>query len=338
MAPDRQRLHLLWNGYAHAVQPPEAFASHEPVRVQRDGEPYISFASTEDPHYQALLEIIRQARATALRVPRVDMPGAEVVAGQCRWLVAPEPPDLPLRLQADITLEGAVALEWSQLAPWIGVEFELFRGAQPGFPLDSTTLIARTGLFRWVDWDAPAGVNYYALRTVSFDDEPVPSVAEVTVPAPTAPSPPQGLRKLPSSGTIRLRWQPAEAWGVRYHVARAARRSGPYARVTDQPLDQCLFVDWQAEPGTTYWYQVTALSRRDLESAGAGPLEAQASTVAEPMFVLPLDQDLVARRYPDQPSPGALKGRHRYGTAVCFWKARGMSRTNTIRVSIWGNR
>ena len=87
--PRQQRIHLLWNGYAHAVQPPEAFARHEIVPPDRDGEPVVSFTSTDDPHYQAMLTIIRQARAELLAAPRVDVPGAEVQTGTCRLFVPP---------------------------------------------------------------------------------------------------------------------------------------------------------------------------------------------------------------------------------------------------------
>ncbi|MHB8972045.1 MAG: HzsA-related protein [Pirellulaceae bacterium] len=89
---DRQRVHLLWSGYAHAVQPPEAFARHERVLPNRAGEPVVSFASVDDPHYQAMLRIIRDARETTLAVARVDMPGAEVLAGNFRQFCAPVVP------------------------------------------------------------------------------------------------------------------------------------------------------------------------------------------------------------------------------------------------------
>ena len=46
----------------------------------------VSFVSTEDAHYQKMLAIIRRAREEALAVPRVDMPGAEIIDGECRIL------------------------------------------------------------------------------------------------------------------------------------------------------------------------------------------------------------------------------------------------------------
>jgi hypothetical protein len=75
---------LLWNGYAHAVQPLDRFARQPFVPASTEGVPAVSFSSTDDPHYQQMLTIIRDARKQALDSPRVDMPGADVIAGECR--------------------------------------------------------------------------------------------------------------------------------------------------------------------------------------------------------------------------------------------------------------
>lgn len=95
--PERQRIRLLWNGYAHAVQPLDKFPRAPTVSASVPGKPAISFASVDDPHYQRMLAIIRQAREQALAAPRVDMPGAEIVGGECRPSIAP----LPATAQAD---------------------------------------------------------------------------------------------------------------------------------------------------------------------------------------------------------------------------------------------
>lgn len=84
--PRRQRLRLLWNGYAHAVKPLEQFARQSFVPASTEGLPAIRFSSTDDAHYQRMLTIIRDARKQALDSPRVDMPGADVIAGACRQL------------------------------------------------------------------------------------------------------------------------------------------------------------------------------------------------------------------------------------------------------------
>jgi mono/diheme cytochrome c family protein len=83
----RQRIRLLWSGYAHAVQPVERFPRQSLVTALHDGEPLVTFNSPDAPHYQNMLAIIRQARDQALAAPRVDMPGAKIIAGQSRQFI-----------------------------------------------------------------------------------------------------------------------------------------------------------------------------------------------------------------------------------------------------------
>lgn len=85
--PRRQRIRLLVNGYAHAVQPVERFARQSIVPLDTTGKPFVSFVSTDDLHYQKMLSIIVKGRQEVLTTPRVDMPGAKVIDGECREFV-----------------------------------------------------------------------------------------------------------------------------------------------------------------------------------------------------------------------------------------------------------
>ncbi|RIK83725.1 MAG: hypothetical protein DCC67_05615 [Planctomycetota bacterium] len=80
----RPRVRLLWNGYAHAVLPLDQFPMQRIVAPDTSGATVASLSSPDDPHYQAMLGIIRAARDKATAAPRVDMPGAKVVVGECR--------------------------------------------------------------------------------------------------------------------------------------------------------------------------------------------------------------------------------------------------------------
>lgn len=84
--PRRQRIRLLWNGYAHAVLPLDQFPRQPIVSASLPGEPVVSFASTGAAGYQQMLAVIRRAREAALAQPRADMPGAEIIDGECRIL------------------------------------------------------------------------------------------------------------------------------------------------------------------------------------------------------------------------------------------------------------
>jgi hypothetical protein len=98
--PARQRVRLLVDGYAHAVKPIKDFPRRLLPRPDTNGAPVISFASLDDTNRVRMLDIIRKARADALKQPRVDLPGAKVTGGACRARSLVEPALLP---SADLT-------------------------------------------------------------------------------------------------------------------------------------------------------------------------------------------------------------------------------------------
>jgi mono/diheme cytochrome c family protein len=76
-------------------QPPDVFRPRRQLAPNPDGPAETPFSSTDDPSYQAMLDVIRNAREAALKTPRVDMPGAQIIEGHCRQL-APLAPPLPM--------------------------------------------------------------------------------------------------------------------------------------------------------------------------------------------------------------------------------------------------
>jgi len=180
--PQRQRIHLLWQGYAHAVQPPEAFPRRPIVQYDPSGQPFVSFASSADPNYQAMLEIIRQGREKALTAPRVDMPGAEIIAGSCRHLLSPKAPDVAPPLQTVFDDEGSVVLTWEPSADTVGLRAEVHRWSENNFTPGDKTLLDRTSSFRYFDESVPAGRHHYALVLISDNGRSLPSYAAIDVP------------------------------------------------------------------------------------------------------------------------------------------------------------
>lgn len=163
VAPHPPRVRQLVNGYAHAVQPVDAFARHKMVSSDRSGKPVASFASSEDPHYQAMLAIVRNAREIALSDPRVDMPGAQIIPGASRQLVAMTlPRELP-EFRAEQTDAGGVWLSWDRRADLSGLIFELHRSdradSEPG---DGTHIVSLTR-FDYLDPKPPDDEDHYAL-------------------------------------------------------------------------------------------------------------------------------------------------------------------------------
>lgn len=74
-------------------QPPDVFRPRKKAKRNEEGKTVVLFQDTTNASYKAMLKVITQARNTALKTPRVDMPGAEIVKGKCRELTPITPPD-----------------------------------------------------------------------------------------------------------------------------------------------------------------------------------------------------------------------------------------------------
>jgi len=292
VTPENQRLHLLWSGYAHAVQPPEAFPRREIVRPDRGGEPVVSFAATSDPHYQDMLAIVAKARADALAVPRVDMPGAEVLAGTCRIFRLPELADKPPLLEATVDDQGVVSLVWGPSAQTIGLEAELHRSGSPAFSPDENTLLLRTPLFRYTDRDAPVGSRHYALVMLGPNKRGKPAYATVDVPQPLPPQPPNNLTVVPASSVIRLRWLSPPTAPMGFHVYRAKAGTEPLNKITPRPVRTTWYADADVQADVAYRYTVRSVGRLGVQSEPAPPVEGVAQVIAEPVFQAAFDDTL----------------------------------------------
>lgn len=306
--PRRQRIHLLWRGYAHAVQPPEAFPKHEVLPPDPSGKPAISFESTQNEHYQKMLSIIHGARDAALADPRVDMPGAEVIAGMCRTFQAPPVPAFAPRPVVKPDPDGVVQVSWEVSAETIGLEAELHRASQPGFSPSDETRLVRTPLGHYEDPDAPPGEQYYALLLTSPIKNSLPTYAEANVPAPLPPPAPSDLKVLSAMASVRLQWQAPELAVSGYHVYRAPAGSDNFQRITETPIRLPAFTDGRVEPDKTYRYTVRAVSRRDLESDPAAPAEATVEAIPGPVFTAPLTENADAVLLDGATLPGKKHG------------------------------
>ena len=178
--PKHQRVRQLVNGYAHAVQPVEAFTRRTYVAPDRSGVSVVSFTSTQNAHYQSMLTILRQGQKLALAEPRVDMPGAKIIPGESRQLIAlPLPEQLPA-LRATATTKG-VLLSWDRRSDLSGLTFELHRGRQPGFTPDETNQLVSLTRFDYVDPVATSGDRYYTLTLLANGQRSAPVRAAVAM-------------------------------------------------------------------------------------------------------------------------------------------------------------
>ncbi|MBM4034631.1 MAG: hypothetical protein FJ291_23045 [Planctomycetes bacterium] len=283
--PTRKRVFVLRGGYAHGVTPVEAFKAPTPAPVpEDDGKPIISFASTADPHYQAMLAIIQNGRRAALAAPRADMPGAKLLPGAHRQFIQTPIPDPLPELKASVDADCIVHLSWERSARTIGLTAELHRGKTPDFEADNKTLLVETALFQHDDPGAEPGPQHYALFLNSAERQSKPLRATVTVPAPPPPAAPAGLKATPAPGRVDLAWQ--EAGRARYNVYRAKAGAADFQRLTTEPTLELRYSDTTAPDSVQHTYVVRAVNARGAESEASAPASAAPlAEVKEPVFV-----------------------------------------------------
>jgi hypothetical protein len=314
--PKWQRVRLLWNGYAHAVKPLDAFAPAPFTPPDMSGAPLVSFASTTDKHYQMMLAAIRNGRERALLTPRVDMPGAEVLPGACRQFNPPPMPAPLPPLQATLGDDGVVQLAWERSARTIGLEADVHRSAKAGFTPDDSTLLTRTGLASFTDTSASVGRQHYAIVFVRDSQRSQPVHAALDVPQPVPPSAPVDFTATSSSGCVRLRWQSVPGRALSYNVYRAKAGSKQFDKLTAEPIGAAWFTDGTAEAQVEYAYTVRAVSRRGLEGEAAPAAVAVARLVKEPVFAASFDKDTRGRLDGGEELAGEARGGARIAGGV----------------------
>jgi hypothetical protein len=295
------------------VQPPDIVRPSLQPEWDDSGEEHVTFEGPDDPNYRRMLELIRQTRSAVLAKPRVDMPGAEVVGGQCRMQVLPALPlDSPV-LAARVAQGCSVELSWPRTAATIGFQYELHRSSTPEFEPDDSTHLGLTTAGRFTDALPPPGTQYYALVLTTDSRRAAPSFARVDVPAPLPPAPPSKIEARSLPGEIWLAWQSDRPAHVRYHVYRKAAGATALQQLTQEPLAGVTYSDLHVEVGVAYEYVVRAIDRR----GQTGPESSAATAVAkqmirQPVFVASLAADTQAGLRDGQTVRGQIQGQVRF--------------------------
>jgi len=278
------------------IMPPDVVRPAKREKPDRSGNAVVSFSSTADPRYQAMLAIIRQARAEALAQPRVDMPGAAPNPGGCRHAENLPIPTTPPPLKAAVAPDGAVDLAWARNAETIGLDFEIHRGTKPDFLPNTKTLVAETNWFQFTDSQAPAGPQTYALVLLSGEQRSKPIYTEVTVLAPPPPPAPKGLAARVGPGEVILQWDPPAPAALRYAVYRAKGDAANLEKLTKEPLAGTGYADGGLAAGVAYRYAVRAVDRRGQEGEASAPVTATPlAEMKDPLFTASFDQSADAK-------------------------------------------
>jgi len=249
------------------VQPPDVFRPRRTPAPDPGGREVVSFASTDDTTHQAMLGIIERARGAALARARVDMPGADIIPGQCRLLAPLDVPETAPQPEA-VAERGEVTLTWPRRSMQIGLTFEVHRGADEHFPPTGKTRLGTTTMFGFVDRDAPGGRQHYAVIAMYEAAHSLPARVSVHVEPPPPPEAPTRLTASGQPGRVILSWRSAGPRS-RYVVYRKAAGAAKAVKVTPEPTSSTTYFDHPPEPGQ-YVYQVRTVGRGGVESPPAG--------------------------------------------------------------------
>jgi len=183
------------------------------------------------------------------------------------------PPQAPGNLVAT-GQDGSVALAWDP-AP-TATSYNVKRGASASGPF--TTIGSPTDP-SFLDGNVSNGTTYYYVVSAinAVGEGPGSAVASATPDAPSAPEPPTNLVATPGKKKkIELSWtQPNPAASVlQNRILRSQSASGPFTEVALVNATTS-YSDPGLSSGTTYYYQVTALTAGG-ESAPSGTASATA--------------------------------------------------------------
>ena len=311
MDPKRNRIRLLRSGYAHAVRPLPHFAKQPVPPIRKGGKAEPTFASTDNPHYQAMLAIIRTGRRQALAKPRVDMPGANVIAGKPRMFIPPPVPATAPQMSVIVDEHaGTVRLSWERSARTIGLHAQVYRSDKKDFVPDKDSFMTETLLAHFVDKRSPVGTQYYALVLRDDEKQSRPVYATATVPPPPPPTPPTGIDAIGAVGRVQLRWKAAGGAGVRYHVYRTKSGGGEFKRITTKPTMEPRYDDAAVSPGVKHSYTVRTVNIRGVESTASRAVEAAAMPeIKEALFVAALTKNSDATLYGGKKVRGKVHGK-----------------------------
>jgi hypothetical protein len=202
------------------------------------------------------------------------------------FLAAPQPP-------RDLTAtpgDRRVSLAWQAPAATVDgvaitgeVRYLVLRGVGAEGALAPITA-QPVGGTTYTDTGADNDVDYrYAVRAVRVETAVTATgaaSAPVTVaPAKTTPpAAPTGLVAVPSSGAVRLAWNPSPEPDVATYAVYRAGETGEFVRIATAIPPATVYVDRDARAGATYRYAVTAIdrARRPNESARSNVVTVRA--------------------------------------------------------------
>src|SRR2546426_498037 len=90
--------------------------------------------------------------------------------------------------------------------------------------------------------------------------------------SPTIALSASGVQPIPLART--LSWNPSPSWPVSYNVYRGTQSGGPYQKLNSSPVSTTTYTDNSVLAGQTYFYVVTAVDSRNMESVHSNEVSA----------------------------------------------------------------
>ncbi|MHC4440599.1 MAG: fibronectin type III domain-containing protein, partial [Planctomycetota bacterium] len=195
---------------------------------------------------------------------------------------ADKPPKSPTGLTAVPVSKNQINLDWNDNREKDVVGYNVYCDDDPNPVFTPSSSYSDEGL-------APSTTHYYFVTAVDAHNQSDPSneVSATTLPDgppdTTPPMIPTGLTAttdlINSSSQINLDWDDNnESDFDHYNVYRSMTAGGPYGYYVDS-VDISSYSNTELDPGTTYYYVVTAVDTSDNESNDSG--EASAATEDE---------------------------------------------------------
>ena len=146
------------------------------------------------------------------------------------------------------------------------IRYLVLRGVGPAGALASITAEPVAGT-TFTDGGVDNDVDYrYAVRSVRVETAVTAtgeaSTSIMVAPANTTPpGAPTGLVAVPTSGAVRLAWNPSPETDVATYAVYRAVESGEFMRIATAVPPGTLYIDRDVRAGSTYRYAVTAIDR-----------------------------------------------------------------------------
>ena len=146
------------------------------------------------------------------------------------------------------------------------IRYLVLRGVGPAGALASITAEPVAGT-TFTDGGVDNDVDYrYAVRSVRVETAVTAtgeaSTSIMVAPANTTPpGAPTGLVAVPTSGAVRLAWNPSPETDVATYAVYRAVESGEFMRIATAVPPSTLYIDRDVRAGSTYRYAVTAIDR-----------------------------------------------------------------------------